>query len=264
MGNALARRRQLGGRDQVDVEQAVAVEVDERDPAASRLQHVVLRGRAAVASRGQACRLLELRRRGRCCGAVLVRGDLHRRRAHRRGVAAVGRVFHLRLAVAALEAQAQRHLSLEPHAHALEQGERRRRIEAPLRPAGRLRELARGAAQLDPKLGAERLDVQRCQPFARIAKRTPSVVPHGLAGPPHLLQQAHRVTLKSHQPRALGGLCRRCGRHSCRRSSNRAQPHRHGTSDQQALGHVRPILDHIAASLEGSRVSVGPASKGSA
>ena len=74
MRNALARRRQLGGRDQVDVEPSVAVEVDERHPAASRLQHVVLRGRAAVAARGQACRLLELRRRGWRCGAVLAPG----------------------------------------------------------------------------------------------------------------------------------------------------------------------------------------------
>ena len=46
--DALAGGRELGGRDQVDVEASVAVVVDERDAASARLEDVVLRRSAAV------------------------------------------------------------------------------------------------------------------------------------------------------------------------------------------------------------------------
>ena len=51
--------RELGGRDQIDVEAAVAVVVEQRDAAAARLEDVVLRGPAAVGPRGQPCGLFE-------------------------------------------------------------------------------------------------------------------------------------------------------------------------------------------------------------
>ena len=53
MRDALARRRELGGGDEVHVQTTVAVVVEERHPAAARLQDVILRGSAAVGARGQ-------------------------------------------------------------------------------------------------------------------------------------------------------------------------------------------------------------------
>jgi hypothetical protein len=52
MRDARAGRRQLGGRDQIDVEIAVVVIIDQGDAIAARFQDVILRGPAAV----RACR----------------------------------------------------------------------------------------------------------------------------------------------------------------------------------------------------------------
>src|SRR6185295_2169969 len=54
MRHTLARRRELGARDQIDVEQAVAVVVEQRDAAARRLENVVLGRSAAERLRRQA------------------------------------------------------------------------------------------------------------------------------------------------------------------------------------------------------------------
>ena len=48
MRDPLAAGSELGGRHQVDVDEGVAVVVDEGDAAASRLEDVVLRGPAAA------------------------------------------------------------------------------------------------------------------------------------------------------------------------------------------------------------------------
>ena len=69
--HALAALRELGRGHQVDVEEPVAVVVEERDAAAARLEDVVLRGAAAVALRREAGDRLELHRRGSARGRVL-------------------------------------------------------------------------------------------------------------------------------------------------------------------------------------------------
>ena len=64
MGDALALGRELSRRDQIDVQTAVTVEVDERDAAARRFQDVVFRGSATVGLRRKTTGLLERDRRG--------------------------------------------------------------------------------------------------------------------------------------------------------------------------------------------------------
>ena len=64
MRDTLARRRQLRGGHEVDVEQPVAVVVEQRDAAAGGLQDVVLRRAAAVGPGRQLNALLERDRNG--------------------------------------------------------------------------------------------------------------------------------------------------------------------------------------------------------
>ena len=59
MGDALACRAELGRGDEVDVEPAVTVVIEQRHPAAARLQDVVFRRPAAVRAHGQLHGLLE-------------------------------------------------------------------------------------------------------------------------------------------------------------------------------------------------------------
>ncbi len=150
--HALAALRELRGRHEIDVEPPVAVVVEEGDTTASRLEDVVFGRSSAVRLRREPARLLEERGRGSRRRVV---GRWHGRRPHRGGVAAVDRLLHLRLAVAALQAQAERDLALELHPHAFEQREVGSGVEA--RSArGRGREILRRTPQLGPQLGGER------------------------------------------------------------------------------------------------------------
>ncbi len=179
--HALAALRELRGRHEVDVEPPVAVVVEEGDTTASRLEDVILRRSSAVGLRREPARLLEeCGRRSR--GRVVGRG--HGRRPHRGGVAAVDRLLHLRLAVAALQAQAERDLALELHPHAFEQREVGRGVEA--RSArGRGCQVLRRTPQLGPQLGGERracaarfgLAAQGRKPFGGLLAGAKGVLP---------------------------------------------------------------------------------------
>ena len=175
---------------------------------------MVLRGPAAVGSRGKAAGLLERHGRGR---RIAGRGRSGWRRSHGRGVASVHGLLGLCLAVAALEAQAQRDFSLELDARAFEQRQERAGVDAPLRVRrGRGREVARRAAQLGPQRGIEPrrtcrcgrrarigLGAERFEPLAGIGERPPHVIDRGalLRG---ALQQADRLALKTEEPGAVG------------------------------------------------------------
>ena len=115
-----ASRGQLGRRDEIDVEQSVAVVVEQRDAAAGGLEDVILCRTAAEAPRVQTCPLFE----GHRHGPAIVRGG-HRRgcRPHGRCVAAGHGFLRLRLAIAALERQPWPDVSGDVRPHALEQHE---------------------------------------------------------------------------------------------------------------------------------------------
>jgi len=71
---------ELGRRDEIDIEQAVAVVVEERDAGARGLEDVILRRAAAIAPGGQARALFERNGNGR---PVIGRHHGGGRRPHR-------------------------------------------------------------------------------------------------------------------------------------------------------------------------------------
>ena len=180
VGDSLAGLRQLGGGHEVDVEPAVAVVVEQGETVASRLEDVVLRRAAAVGARLEPGRLRELDGRWTVARDVVGGGDLRGRRAHGRGVAAVDRLLGLRLAVAALEVQAERDLALELGARLLEDRERRGCVEA-ARSVRRATQRARGLAQLGAQVrpqqrglrsrGRHRLAAELVEPGGGVGKR---------------------------------------------------------------------------------------------
>ena len=96
--------------DEVDVEPAVAVVVEQRDAAAAGLEDVVLGRAAAVGLRRQARASSKVTGTRAASSAADIGGGC---RPHRRRVAAVDRFLRLRLAVAALERQPERDLAGE-------------------------------------------------------------------------------------------------------------------------------------------------------
>ena len=149
--DALACRRELGGRRQIDVQSSVAVVVEQRDAAAARFQNVVLRRPAAVGPRRKPCGLLE--RHGRRCTVV---GRWSGGRSHAGRVPSVRGLLGFGLAVAALEAHAEGDFSLELDARAFEQRQERTGVDATLRVRpGRREEIGGRAAQLHPQRGRE-------------------------------------------------------------------------------------------------------------
>ena len=176
MWDTLTCRRELGAGHQVDVEQSVAVVVEQGDAAAGRFEDVVLGRSAAIHFRGQPRTHFKGHRHGR---AVFGRWDVRRRGTHRRRVAAVRRILGLRLAVASLERQAERDVRLELSPHFFEEREDRagRRRDVSKVSRGQGRELGRGTTKLASQrrvetrsvlvlLRARRLDPVR-QPMRR-------------------------------------------------------------------------------------------------
>ena len=147
MRDALTCRRQLRPGHEIDVEQSIAVVVEQRDAAAGRFEDVVLGRSAAIHLRGQPRAHFEGHRHGR---AVSGRWDVRRRRTHRRRVAPVGRILGLRLAVAALKRETERDVPLELSPRFFEEREHRagRRRDASRVSRCQGRELGRGATKL--------------------------------------------------------------------------------------------------------------------
>ena len=124
MWDTLTCRRQLRRGHEIDVEQPIAVVVEQGDAAAGRFEDVVLGRSAAIHFRGQPRTHFEGHRHGR---AVFGRWDVRRRGTHRRRVAPVRRIFGLRLAVASLEREAERDVPLELRPRFFEERERQGR-----------------------------------------------------------------------------------------------------------------------------------------
>ena len=120
MRDPLARRRELRRRHQIDVEQSIAVVVEQRDAAAGRFEDVILGRTAAIHLPRQLRTDVKGHRHGR---AVSGQRDVRRRRPHRRRVAAVRGILGLGLAVAALEREAERDVPLELSPHLFEERE---------------------------------------------------------------------------------------------------------------------------------------------
>ena len=244
MGDALACRAELGRRDEVDVEPAVTVVIEQRHPAAARLQDVVFRRPAAVRARGQLHGLLE---GGRCGRRLIVRcGRDAGGGSHRGRVPTVCRFLRRSLAIAALERQTEGDLSLDLHAHAFEQRQVPARVEAPVVVGFRRRgQLARGAAQLGTQLGREPrrswglrtsgkigLGPKRVESMARLTQGAPHIIP-GAIRSRGSLQQAHRLAVNREQWNArrytdLLGPRRRHGRGGSAERQQRGAPRKAG------------------------------------
>ena len=158
-GGSLARRRQFCGGDEVDVEPAIAVVVEERHAVAAGFEDVVLGRAAAVGGHRQRRGFLEGDGRRDGAGPRRAAGGLGRR-THAGGVAAVDRILDLRLAVAAFERETERDLALEADAGALEQREDRRGVESRVG-GGRGAHGLRGAAQALAQIGVETVGRRR-------------------------------------------------------------------------------------------------------
>ena len=168
MRDTLPAGRELGACDQVDVEETVAVVVEQRDAAAGRFENVVLGRAAAIDLSGQLRSFLECHRHRR---AVVRR--VRRRRPHRRRMPTVCWLLRLRLAVAPLESQAERDVLFEASLHLVEErqdGGRCRRDALEVA-RGKRRELRGGAPEILAQCRIEVGFPQCCYAAAGIEER---------------------------------------------------------------------------------------------
>ena len=212
VGDPLSPVVELEGAHGIDVEPPVVVVVEEGYAAAARFEEVVLRASPTEGLLRQGGHFLELDRR-----RPSLRTHALRRRAHRGSVAAIDRLLHLRLAVAALERKVGRRPRLEHRAQSLEDAQAGFQRERSRRPAGLLAQTRRGVVELAAQLGSERGHAgQGVDPSGRFLQEARGLAPPsrggGVRGPPEQsggfpvhLDQAPRVRRRGQTGRHRDG-----------------------------------------------------------
>src|SRR5437016_8750890 len=121
MRDFLAFIRELECVDDIHIQQAVTVVVEQGDATPAGLHDVVLRATPAERLNRNTGHFLELYRRSDARSRAAGRRKI-RRRTHRAAMAAIDRFGHLRLAVASLKGEIER--SIEPRRDAAQQREK--------------------------------------------------------------------------------------------------------------------------------------------